>query len=189
MDQNQKSQRTPIVERFFSKVPGSKFIFANGVEITFKHGFFDLKEHEHQEAFLILGNKEDPRNHQRCFDVYLAELNDLVAKGNPLIFKHGFMPPAMPSVGADRNARAEAEIMASELAARNVTGRVTGDVNAGPIGAANTSDVNSSAVDPALRDKLLGPSPTQVGPGKTLQDIRNEAALRASAGAKNGSAQ
>lgn len=182
-----KVPREPISVRYYSKIAGSKFIFANGLEIFFNHGFFDLKENEHQEPFMILANKEDPRNGRRCFDVYKAELDDLIAKGNPLLFKQGTQPEPLPNIGAELNAKSEAEIAAQEAGFRNANIRVTGDVNAGQV-AGVASDVNTSTVDPELRTKLLGPTPVAPAGADRLKQIRESAAIAAAVNTRTGSA-
>lgn len=178
------------VIRYYSKIAGSKFIFANAFEIVFAHGFFDLKESEHQEPFFVSNNKDDLRNGKRCFDVYKSELEDLIAKGNPLIYKQGIQPAPLPRVDADRNARSEAEIAQIDALASQLPGRVTGDVNAGSPGG-TAADVNSSTVDPELRKTILGQPSGIAGPGANkLAELRAKAAAHsAAANSGSGSAQ
>lgn len=137
----------PTKKRYFSKVPGATFIFPDGVTVMFTHGFYDF-DPEKLPGKYIGNSKEDPRNGQDLAEVYFNEIETLVRNGNPMFFDQGTMPQALPQF--PQNAKSEAEIAAAEQVLAKVNGVVTGDPNTAPSG--GTSDVNSSAVDPNLKN-------------------------------------
>lgn len=172
---NAKAARPFEVTRYFSKVAGSKFIFGDGFEIYFYHGFYDLKEQDFvQEKFLpnTLNDQTDPRAGMNKYQVYKKELDDLIKKGNPLLYVQGTQPEALPSMGADRSARTDAEVAQADNQLRRsvAEGVETGDANKGSIG---LSDVNASTVDSSLKGMVFAERPQ---PQKSAGQLAKEAA-------------
>lgn len=164
----------PVVskQRYYSKVAGSKFIFPDGETVFFNHGFFDFDPANYPGPILLTavnGQAPDKRDGRPKAEVYKEEL-DAIIKSNPLFYVQGGQPEALPRVGADANAKSEAEISQAEGILKNSGAqvRVTGDINSG-----SRLDVNESTVDPALQSQVLAPK----------RDRAAEAAARQAAGA------
>lgn len=146
-------------QRYYSKIPGSKFIFPDGKEIFFNHGFFDLKPEDYVGEKIsinsVQGQERDKRDGKDKFTVYKDELDGLIKAGNPLLYVQGTQPEALPKMATDANAKSEADIIRASAAEKNVVGTTTGDKNTGIGG---LSDPNASTVDPELKAQVLANS-------------------------------
>lgn len=179
------SKQDPIEKRYYSKIPGSVYTFADGHQIQFLHGRFDFKPSEYQDTFFVApvnNQASHPMNGKTRAEAYFSELEYLVNTGNPLIFQQGSNPvESMPEgLNPAKNALSEAELAAAEQKLKGIglVTRETGDVNAGPV----SSDVNSSAIDKDLQNVILRTA--AVGPGASkAEQIRAAAAERAQAAA------
>jgi hypothetical protein len=181
-------------KRFFSKVAGAKYIFADGHEIQFRHGHYDFDPEQHVGTVNIPAmNGQLHQAHGRPkAEVYFEELQYLVTSGNPLIFDQdhlgGVSAPLPAEIDPSKNAHSEASIARVDAALANVKGRVTGEANAAGNGA--PTDVNQSTIDPALQRAVFKP----VGPGASAAVAAAKArsaqqAATLAANAANGVAQ
>lgn len=141
-------------KRYFSKIAGSKFIFADGFEIAFHGGRFEFDPAKYPGPFQcqVLNGQTDPRNGKSCAEVYQAELEYLCASGNPLIFDEPHAVAAVKedlakTVGTAANAHSESAVAAGDQKLRAAGAVLTGDANLG----GGNSDVNASTLDSALR--------------------------------------
>lgn len=124
--------------RFFSRVAGSRYIFKNGTEALFIHGFYDVKDQQE-----------------------LNELNELTEHGNPLIFRD---PAKLEKLDhyveqARAKAKAEKEILSEDQTLSQLTaGKVTKvqQETGGQVGTGQPTDVNMSTVDPQIQAAILG---------------------------------
>lgn len=135
--------------RYYSKVAGARYVFRDGTEVVFAHGFADISNSAYQE-----------------------ELNEILGK-NPMIYVEEKLPEPLPKV--QQNAVAEADLAAAEaaLVGRNVrTAQEVGQVNVAA--ASKPSDVNASTVDPALKAELL--SAASVSPAERARQLAAERA-------------
>lgn len=181
MDIADKAKREFQTFRYFSKVAGSKFYFADGHEIQFVHGFYDLKEEELQDPFFS-NNEKHTDNGKVRFEVYKRELDGLIKTGNPLLYIQGTQPEPLPKprdskgrVGVDTNALSEGELATQDAALSGVPNRIAGERNAGP----SRSDPNASTIDTQLQNIVLREKP------KSRIEQLKEAAANA-AGSANG---
>jgi hypothetical protein len=155
-----------VQKRYFSKVPGAKFIFPDGFEIQFLHGHYDFDSEQHVGTVNIPAmNAQLHQAHGRPkADVYFEELEHLVKSGNPLIYdpEHltGVAQVLPPELDPTKNAHSEASIARVDASLANVKGRVLGELN--PAGTGAPSDVNASTVDANLQKQVFKPA---VGPG------------------------
>src|SRR5258708_26850423 len=154
-------------KRYYSKIPGAKFIFPDGVEIHFNYGFFDFKPEEYVGKYL--GNsKEDSRNGMLKAEVYQGELEAVLKQkgGNPLLFDMSQVQslasapkpipvddPARPGKTIADLGRSEAEVSSQDQTLAGVKGRETGDLNAGAI-VASGGDPNASTIDHNLMKRV-----------------------------------
>lgn len=191
-------------KRYYSKIPGAKFIFPDGVEIHFNYGFFDFKPEEYPGNYLGASDK-DPRNGRIKAEIYQEELEAVLKQkgGNPLLFDQtqiqtlgaGPRPiptddPRNPGKNIADLARSEAEVSAQDQTLAGVKSRETGDVNAGVI-ATGGGDPNSSTIDHNLMKRVANFNASQdaaaqvgatggSGTGNSAVDkIRADAAARA----------
>src|SRR5258708_586455 len=192
-------------KRYYSKIPGAKFIFPDGVEIHFNYGFFDFKPEEYVGKYL--GNsKEDPRNGMLKAEVYQGELEAVLKQrgGNPLLFDISQVqslasaPKPIPTDDPHRPgkdiadlARSEAEVSSQDQTLAGVRSRETGDVNSGAI-VTSGGDPNASTIDHNLMKRVADFNASQAlaghvgatggtGPGGNAERLRAEAAARAGA--------
>lgn len=160
----------PVAKRYFSKIPGSKYIFQDGSEIIFHHGRHDFNPDDYPGPFISQSEKH-PLNGQPKAKVYQDELEYLCKSGNPLIFDQGNIPVdiKLPDrLDPTRNAQSEANVQRQDAALRTA-GKVVemGEVNSG--GDGRPSDPNVSAVDPALQAALFNSKTTGHGASKIEQ--------------------
>lgn len=160
-------------QRFFSKVPGASFVFPDGTKVTFDHGFLDIDEKKFPGIIVSanpqfkLADDGKPRA-----EAYAAELDNMCKMGNPLFFTQGTVKN-LQDVGKEiredvtNSARSEHDIAITDSAMRAVAGRVSGDVNNGPL------KVEGSTVDPALQAVVFAPRPDPV-PQAQAQQSRGE---------------
>lgn len=176
--QLQKDLPKAQAKTYHSRVPGSKYTFADGFSITFDFGRyrFNPEDFAGDQFWCQTMNNQPPHafNGMDKADVYFKELEDLIKAPNPLIFVQGQNPDVkLPDeLNPAKNARSEAEIheMDAKLRAGGISGRETGDANLGP----TTSDVNSSTVDRELQQRVLAPAT-----GSKADEIRAAAQARA----------
>lgn len=193
-------------KRYFSRVPGSAFVFSDGTRAVFAHGFLDVNVKNFPGEYRVSNpnpNAENMKNNGRsaCV-VYREELDELCAKGNPLIFTQDNVKQLEPlpsyAKEATQAARSEAEIAGADAALRNagIQGRVSGDVNDGKA-VIDGGDPNKSTVDPMIQTAMLAARNTAterpvVGPGSndaaSVARAAANARLQAAAAAKNGGA-
>lgn len=170
-------------KRFFSKIAGAAYVFGDGNKVVFAHGFLDVTPQTFPGTFQNPNpSVVDRRNGKSKFEVYLAELTELVSEGNPLIYTQETVKTSepIPRLDADKNARSEMEISTQDRALMNASGgnvKVTGDVNVGTGVAGAPTDVNSSTVDQRLQNEVLATRPA-IGPGamSKADEIRAAAA-------------
>ncbi len=194
-------------KRYYSKIPGAKFIFPDGVEIHFNYGFFDFKPEEYVGKYL--GNsKEDPRNGMLKAEVYQGELEAVLKQrgGNPLLFDMSQVQglatapkpipvddPHRPGKKIDDLARSEAEVSSQDQTLAGVRSRETGDVNSGAI-VTSGGDPNASTIDHNLMKRVADFNASQAlaghvgatggtgpsgGTTSAVEKIRADAAARA----------
>lgn len=175
-----------ITKRYFSKIPGSRFIMADGFEIFFHGGRFDFDSDRYTGTFMAAtqNNQTDIRNGQPLAKVYYEELENLCKNLNPLIYdeKHAvaFVKQKLPDeLDPSKNAQSETGILKADASLAGMPGVEMGELNK----ATSQGDLNASTADPKLAALFANAS----GPGKSAVDkAREDAALRAAAGAKNG---
>lgn len=143
-------------KRYFSKIAGSKFIFPDGREIYFNHGFYDLKEEDFVGQVCninsVNGQAPDSRHGKPLYQVYREELDGLIKVGNPLLYVQGSQPEPLPSFEADKSAKTEGEVATAEARMRGLQSTEMGELNKGVVG---ITDPNASTVDPSLRGLVL----------------------------------
>lgn len=188
-------------KRFFAKIPGSRFVFSDGEEAVFAHGFCDLNE------LTVQGEYSVPNENQNCIhngkprlQVYLMELNAILGK-NPNIFVPEKLPEKMELNGKipvttksgrvydtpanpGANASTEIEIQQAEAATR-AAGTVRVQQQTDVPGSGMPSPVEQSTVDVDLQAAMLGATkmpPQVIGPGAS-----KAAELRAAAAARSAS--
>ena len=170
-----KPELIPQKKRYFSRVPGSVYTFADGRQIQFAFGRFDFDPEDYKEPFFvgtINNNAPDPRNGMPSWMIYQQDLENLVNTNNPLIFAQGTNPDVQLPDGLNpaKNAASEADIAMADSQLRKGNFRETGDVNTGTAG--TVTDVNASTVDNELRKVVMKEA---TGPGaKRIAEMRTQ---------------
>lgn len=116
-------------KRYYSKVTGGRYIFKDGTDVVFAHGFADVISLDHQ-----------------------AELDEILGV-NPMIYVQEKLPEPLPQV--PQNAVAAADVAAADAALAGRNTRTAQEVGPVTVGATTPSDVNTSTVDPELKAELL----------------------------------
>lgn len=192
------------VKRYYAKIAGSRFVFSDGFEIHFNYGFYDLKESEHMDEYVVHDENQNRfKNGRRKFDVYKLELDEILGK-NPNIYIPEKPPISTAITGNipisgtkgrvyDRPANplntalSEQELRDGERALAAAGAQINQEV--GVPGTGMATDVNQGSLDQdilaaqvAANATPLGstlPPANQVGPGvKNLATLREEAAQR-----------
>jgi len=189
-------------KRYYSKIPGAKFIFPDGVEIHFNYGFFDFKPEEYVGNYLGASDK-DPRNGVPKAEVYQGELEAILKQkgGNPLLFDQsqiqalGVGPQPIPTDDPTRPGKkivdlgkSEGEVSNQDQTLLGVKSRETGDANLGAI-VTSGGDPNQSTIDHNLMRKVadfnasqaasVGSTGGVAGGNAAVEKLRAEAAARA----------
>jgi hypothetical protein len=171
----------PKVEnkRYYSRVPGSAFIFADGTRVIFAHGFLDVSPNIFPGEFRNMSFKDHPDNGRPRYEAYCEELDRLVGEGNPLIFTQETVQKLQELPKPTQNAQAEAEIARQDQALRSIARVGGGAVETGELNKPGVVNPNESTVDTDLQKRMFAARPPVVGPGaKTVEQIKQEAAQR-----------
>lgn len=135
-------------KRYFNKIPSSRFIFSDNVEVFFHYGRLEIGP-----------DNVDYPSMKTMWRAYQKEL-DAILGSNPSIFVVNNQIEKMPDV--KQNALSEAEVAAQDatlkLGSVIKTQQEIG-TNANTTGA--PSNVNESTVDPAIRAAMLGQITTE----------------------------
>ena len=163
-------------DRFFSRVPGSTYVFGDGTRVIFAHGYLDLSEELFPGVFHNMAYKDHPDNGKPRYKAYKDELDRLVKEGNPLIFTQETVSNLQDLPRPEMNARSEAEIARQDQNLRRIAQTSGGAVETGE---RNTGDFdpNKSTVDTDLQSRMFAPRPETTG-------TRNVEAIRAAAAAR-----
>lgn len=185
--------------RFYAKIAGSRFIFSDGTEAVFGHGFIDINEQTCPGEYEVsVDNQNSRKNGRKKVDVYQQELIEILGK-NPNIYVPEKLPEKMEVKGTKvdpaANAFTEVELAQKEreveLAAKGNV-RVEQQVGNAGVGAGIASHPDVSTVDPEIAAEMLASrqAPHEVvGPGADkIAQMRADAAAR-SAQVTNGNSQ
>lgn len=163
-------------ERFFSRVPGSTYVFGDGTRVIFAHGYLDLSEELFPGTFHNLAYKDHPDNGKPRYKAYKEELDRLVKEGNPLIFTQETVSNLQELPRPEIQARSEAEIARQDQNLRRIAQTSGGAVETGERNVGDF-DPNKSTVDTDLQARMFAPRPEAQGT-RSVEAIRAAAAAR-----------
>lgn len=131
--------------RYFNKIPSSRFIFSDGVEVYFHFGRLDVGPENKAYPSMVT-----------MWKAYQQELNAILGN-NPSIFVTNDEIETPPEV--KQNAVGEGDVVQadSNLPKNAKIRQEIGNV----VGTGQPTDVNQSTTDPALRAAMMGPITTE----------------------------